>query len=253
MKAILQGQKVSGLPEGGTAGQVLTKIESGSSWQNVPSDIFIVQRHGDTTFQEVKEAFDEGKFILMNANWTYVPIYSTNGTSFFTFKYIANSSVYKDETLWDNDSWTESTVNFSNYIFSTTDPGQTGQGTPERVIRFYSPYDYYGKITKIYGGDEDGQSRLFWDAADYQPKLVTITLASASWFSNSQTVSVSGILADSTAQNVQVSPKTSTDADNWGEAGIWCNESTVADQLTFTCKSVPSVDIQVNISIQEAS
>ena len=34
MKAILQGQKVSGLPEGGTVGQVLTKTETGSSWQD---------------------------------------------------------------------------------------------------------------------------------------------------------------------------------------------------------------------------
>lgn len=39
MKAILQGQKVSGLPEGGTVGQVLTKTETSAEWNNVPSDL----------------------------------------------------------------------------------------------------------------------------------------------------------------------------------------------------------------------
>lgn len=39
MKAILQGQKVSGLPSGGTTGQVLTKTETGSSWQDTIKEL----------------------------------------------------------------------------------------------------------------------------------------------------------------------------------------------------------------------
>lgn len=39
MKVILQGQKVSGLPSGGTTGQVLTKTETGSSWQDTIKEL----------------------------------------------------------------------------------------------------------------------------------------------------------------------------------------------------------------------
>lgn len=148
MKAILQGQKVSGLPSGGATGQVLTKTETGSSWQD--------------TVKELPEDGTAGQILEKTEIGT---------------KWVDKSSLF----------------------------------------------------------------------------LSTITLNAAGWSSNSQTVNVNGILADSNTQNIQVSPKTSTDADNWGEAGIWCDDNSTANQLTFTCKSVPSENIQVNIAIQEVS
>lgn len=53
MKAILQGQKVSGLPEGGTDGQILTKTETGVAWEDAPEDgvISFNGRQGEVTPQ----------------------------------------------------------------------------------------------------------------------------------------------------------------------------------------------------------
>lgn len=78
----------------------------------------------------------------------------------------------------------------------------------------------------------------------------TVTLYSSGWSSNSQTVTVTGVVADTNAQAIDVSPVSKTDADNWAQAGVWCTAQG-ANTLTFTCTEVPSANINVNVKIQE--
>lgn len=62
----------SGLPEGGTAGQVLTKTTDGQEWQDREKDLFVVTISGDDssgytankTFSEIKAAYDEGNTVV---------------------------------------------------------------------------------------------------------------------------------------------------------------------------------------------
>lgn len=70
----------------------------------------------------------------------------------------------------------------------------------------------------------------------------TITLASANWSSNSQTVNVTGITATGI---VFVSPDP-TDQSAYTSAGITCSAQG-AGTLTFTCDTTPSADIDVNV------
>lgn len=70
----------------------------------------------------------------------------------------------------------------------------------------------------------------------------TITLASANWSANSQTVNVTGMTATGV---VLVSPDPTDQAD-YTSAGILCTAQ-AAGTLTFTCDSVPSGDIDVNV------
>lgn len=70
----------------------------------------------------------------------------------------------------------------------------------------------------------------------------TITLASANWSSNSQTVNVTGMTATGV---VLVSPDPS-DQSAYTSAGIICSAQ-AAGTLTFTCDTVPSGDIDVNV------
>ena len=70
----------------------------------------------------------------------------------------------------------------------------------------------------------------------------TITLAAADWSSNTQTVSVTGMTATGI---VMVSPAPA-DQSAYTSAGILCTAQ-AAGSLTFTCDTVPSGDLSVNI------
>lgn len=70
----------------------------------------------------------------------------------------------------------------------------------------------------------------------------TITLAAADWSSNTQTVNVTGMTATGV---VMVSPDP-TDQSAYTNAGILCTAQ-AAGSLTFTCDTVPSGDIDVNV------
>ena len=70
----------------------------------------------------------------------------------------------------------------------------------------------------------------------------TITLTAAGWSSNTQTVNVTGITATGV---VMVSPDP-TDQSAYTSAGILCTAQ-AAGTLTFTCDTVPSGDIDVNV------
>lgn len=70
----------------------------------------------------------------------------------------------------------------------------------------------------------------------------TVTLAAADWSSNTQTVSVTGMTATGV---VMVSPDP-TDQSAYTSAGILCTAQ-AAGSLSFTCDTVPSGDIDVNV------
>lgn len=82
-------------------------------------------------------------------------------------------------------------------------------------------------------------------------KLRTATLTTSGWSSNSQTVTVDGVSADSASQSVDVVPADKASATAWGDAGVWCTAQG-ANSLTFTCESVPTANITLNIKLQEA-
>ncbi len=85
-----------------------------------------------------------------------------------------------------------------------------------------------------------------------KPKTTTVTLTTDGWRKGEQTVTVNGILADSSAQIVDVCPANKPSADRWAAAGVWCT-SQAANSLIFSCDSVPTEDINVNIRMQGVS
>ena len=72
----------------------------------------------------------------------------------------------------------------------------------------------------------------------------TVTLSSASWSSNTQTVSVTGVTSTS---KVFVSPDP-TSATAYGNAGVLCTAQG-SGTLTFTCATTPSSNLTVNVVI----
>lgn len=98
--------------------------------------------------------------------------------------------------------------------------------------------------------DFDAANKAYVDSKG--PKTATVTLTAAGWREGEQTVTVNGILADSSAQIVDVCPANKPSADRWAAAGVWCT-SQAANSLTFSCDSVPTEDINVNIRMQGVS
>lgn len=82
------------------------------------------------------------------------------------------------------------------------------------------------------------------------PTLRTATLTTSGWSSNSQTLTVQGVISDSDSQIVRISPADKASATAWAEAGVWCTTQGT-NSLTFTCDSVPSANINLNIELQE--
>lgn len=88
-----------------------------------------------------------------------------------------------------------------------------------------------------------------WGNVDGGPKSRTVTLSASGWASNSQTVTVSGILADETKQLIQPMPAMASQSAYYG-AGVLCSGQ-AANSLTFTCQTVPTADLTVYVVMQE--
>ena len=80
------------------------------------------------------------------------------------------------------------------------------------------------------------------------PTFTTVTLTTSGWSSNTQTVTVSGVSADETAQLIMPVPALASQTAYY-EAGILVTGQ-AAKSLTFTCQNVPTEDLTVYVVIQ---
>ena len=82
-------------------------------------------------------------------------------------------------------------------------------------------------------------------------KSVAVTLTASGWNSSSktQTVTVSGVLADETKQLITPTPAIASQ-EAYYNAGIRCTGQ-AANSLTFTAKTIPTADLTVYVTIQE--
>ena len=83
------------------------------------------------------------------------------------------------------------------------------------------------------------------------PKSVTVTLPASGWSSNTQTVTVQGVLADESAQLIQPMPAVASQ-NAYITAGVICSGQG-ENQLTFTCSTTPTEDISLYVVITEVS
>ena len=84
-----------------------------------------------------------------------------------------------------------------------------------------------------------------------KPRLVSVSLKASGWNSPSktQTVTVSGVLADETKQLITPTPALASQTAYY-DAVILCTGQ-AANKLTFTAKKVPTDDLTVYVTIQE--
>ena len=84
-----------------------------------------------------------------------------------------------------------------------------------------------------------------------KPTRLTKTLSASRWSNNKQTITVQGVIADQSAQDIDISCADKASADAWAAGGVWCSNPTQANRLTFTCTTPPTANINLNIRLWE--
>jgi len=85
---------------------------------------------------------------------------------------------------------------------------------------------------------------ITFDTKEEKHQTVSTELLSTGWSGLTQTISVTGVTADNT---VFVSPN-AISLDDYANAGIICTTQS-SNQLTFTCKIVPTTTLTINVVI----
>ena len=84
-----------------------------------------------------------------------------------------------------------------------------------------------------------------------KPTRLTATLSASGWSGNSQTITVNGVITNTSAQDIDISCADKASADAWAAGGVWCSNPTQANKLTFTCTTPPTANINLNIRLWE--
>lgn len=160
---------------------------------------------------------------------------------------------YTVKTLWDGvEYFAESPTN----IFLTR-PLKDGLGNTV-IASLNSTVRAYGEKGHVLGFIDDGtlgDMEVTPASIGAAPavKSVAISLVANGWDNSAktQTVSVTGVLADETKQFITPTPAIVSQTVYY-EAGILCTGQ-AADSLTFTCLTVPTEDLTVYVVIQEVT
>lgn len=236
----LTATDVSAIPSTltGTAGQVLTKTADGQEWKDVTSP-----QPSTTTPSTPTEA-------------------GSVGTS---DAYARGDHSHPSEVFW-------CTVTGNSSSGYTCDKTQAeilvAYNAGKVCVAKYNQYTYYLEFVNseninFYNSDANGFSILQFNidkginiyeyAFDtlFAPHATKITLTVAGWNSaaKTQSVTVSGVSADATKQEIRVMPVDAALDSPYIAAGVQCIAQ-AANSLTFGCETVPTEAIEVYVVIQ---
>lgn len=143
--------------------------------------------------------------------------------------------------------------------------GLTQERADERYLQLNSDAMITGDVTFKYGADfdgskitsvgtpvngSDGANKAYVDSKAPLPP-VPVTLTTSGWSSNTQTVTVPGVVASETAQLITPTPAIASQSAYY-EAGIMCTGQ-AANRLTFACQTIPTSNLTVYVVIQPLS
>lgn len=231
--------KPIGLPEGGTPGQMLYQGASGPEWGDKPVMYVNITESGgtcsaDKTFDEILQAYNSGYLVI--ARYMLPP---DNSPILFSLMFAAESAIYF--------SVYNLVGNRGNHLFI----GFLPDGTILNQEQFLKAKDvsFTPGTTGLTSDNVQDAIEEVNEKIPSAPKSVSITLPASGWSSNTQTVTVSGVSADETAQLIQPMPAMASQSAYYG-AGVLCSGQ-AENSLTFTCQTVPTADLTVYVVMQE--
>ena len=233
---VQQIEQGAGLPSGGTPGQMLYQGESGPEWGDKP--VMYVTITGDAengysadkTNAEIYQAYQNGYAVFAKIDGILsIPLFQVYSVS---DEYYA--AIFSSYNL----------VGMITIMFSID--GQIvvqSQGIDSSDISF-TPGTTGLTADNVQDAIEEVNEKI-----PSAPKSVTVTLPASAWSSNTQTVTVSGVLADESAQLIQPMPAIASQ-NAYISAGVICSGQ-AANQLTFTCSTTPTEDISLYVVLTE--
>ena len=245
-------------PSGGTPGQLLSKTESGAEWVDKPVMYVTVSgTTSDKSSTEIIQASINGYAVFavvsrLGALYA-LPLATQNlagqAVSFMIFVGDRIISCYIKGTTA---TVSEIVLDASRVTFAPGETGLTADNVQDAIeeVQGNIPTDYVPTSRTV-----NGQAliqNITLDAEDVgampPPNRQTHTLSASRWSGNSQTVTVSGVSADETAQLIMPVPALASQTAYY-EAGILVTGQ-AANSLTFTCQNVPTEDLTVYVVIQ---
>ena len=231
-----------GLPSGGTTGQMLYQGESGPEWGDNP--VMCVNVSGTETLTADKTAKEIYEAILKG----YIVYADVAAMDDLHAEFQLRQALHLEDTYmimfsaFDGDliSWLYVTTNSS---------GETVQSIPQELSLRASNVSFTPGTTGLTAKNVQDAIEEVNEKIPSAPKSVTVTLPASGWSSNTQTVTVQGVLADESAQLIQPMPAVASQ-NAYISAGVICSGQ-AANQLTFKCSTVPTDDISLYVVITE--
>ena len=275
------------LPTGGETGQVLTKTASGTAWDDVPSDLpaggtdgqILTKTADGVAWEDAPEAGvtsfkgrtgavtpQEGDYTadMVGARPdTWTPTAADVG-AVPTSRTVNGKALSQDISLSASDvgarpdTWTPSAADVGALPTQTGTQGQLLGFTANNVVGAVAAptADSLGAVptSRTVNGQALSQN-ITLDAEDVgaipPPTRLTHTLSASRWSGNRQTITVNGVITDTSAQDIDISCADKASADAWAAGGVWCSNPTQANRLTFTCTTPPTANINLNIRLWE--
>lgn len=251
----------SGLPDGGTDGQILTKTADGVAWEDAP-DTGVTSFKGRTGAVTPQEGDYTADMVGARPDtWTpsaadvgAVPTSRTvNGKALSQ-----NISLSASDVGARPDTWTPSAADVGALPAQTGTQGQLLGFTANNVVGAVAAptADSLGAVptSRTVNGKALSQN-ITLDAEDVgampPPNRLTAILSASRWSGNSQTITVNGVITNTSAQDIDISCADRASADAWAAGGVWCRNPTQANKLTFTCTTPPTANIILRIRLWE--
>ena len=265
----------SDLPSGGTDGQILTKTADGVAWEDAPEAgvTSFKGRTGAVTPQDGD--YTAGMVGARPDTWT--PTASevgaipnpSGGTTGQILEKTATGTQWADKPsggisqseadarylqLSGGTMTGNINLNQKNLVFDSKGKialkHETGNYRENSVTFRYAGTGAV-QLKNILNPDDltDAANKAYVDSL--KPDRLTATLSSSGWSGNSQTITVNGVITNTSAQDIDISCADKASADAWAAGGVWCSNPTQANRLTFTCTTQPTANINLNIRLWE--
>lgn len=207
----------------------------------------------DKTLDEVNAAREAGKairlkLIMDSQSYQEFPLlgfFQISNKFIYGFGGASSSNVVAVQLTFEGDS--VSAVVVDKEIFGLSDnapaaPGTASAGTSDAAAR----------ADHVHPKEVSDDDRTAWNGKASKPTVTTVTLTAAGWNATTkkQTVTVPGVLADTSKQVIWATQTTEAAIDAYLDAGI-VPVAQAANAVTFRADTVPTADITVNIVVQE--
>ena len=224
----------SGLPTGGTPGQILYHGESGPEWGDKPVMYVTVTLESGSSYGTSSKSSEEIYQAVLDGYAVYAVI--TNSSSALIVPLLQSDS----NLAYFNCMQEGALIVIS---IAKTVAGIYSGPLPSNLVGF-TPGTTGLTAKNVQDAIEEVNEKI-----PSAPKSVSITLPASGWSSNTQTVTVNGVLADESAQLIQPMPAVASQ-NTYISAGVICSGQ-AANQLSFTCSTTPTEDISLYVVLTE--